>query len=583
MVKLKGCNSVCLVVIFLSCCMTGGVACPDICTCAERLYIYCDHGNMTDEDLVPVLENIPTETMYIDLSYNSLTFIPENAFQKFSALIYVDLSHNEIRNISENVFRHLKNLQKIFLHHNALTRLKNRTFTEMPLLKEVHVYNNNISAIELCAFINTPKLEKFLMQHNQMKSFSNRTFKSLETLSYLDLSENGMQTINKYAFSKLVSLRTLILSRNNISKLYLHSFSGLTSLQTLDLNENHIEDLDGFIFNPFRDTIRTILLKRNKLKLIRSDLFYSMRSLAKLDLSFNEISALGSRMFLGVGLEELCLRGNDLTEITAEIFVGATKINVLDVSHNKLTDIHIGAFNSFSENIYEISMERNFLTRLLAGVFKGMRFLQSAKMANNSISYIEDGTFRDLVNLKKLDLSWNKLSMVTLKMLEGLASVKSLDLHYNPLVRFEFPEFSKAQGTIEINMNLTVSDVSHDTADIKWPYTAGSQIYWSREVMCIEVEQCTFRPQPEFLAPYETELVLKNLQPDSLYYICVNPAFRSSQIKLHQCLHVRTDKVKIETTVPVITVSERAISASTECVFEVAALLCSFFVYIVLL
>ncbi|XP_060559026.1 protein artichoke-like [Ruditapes philippinarum] len=583
MVKFKGCNSLWLVVLYLSCWMAYGVVCPDMCTCAERLYIYCDHGNMTDEDLVPVLSTIPAETIYIDLSHNSLTFIPANVFKKFSALIYIDLSHNEIRNISENVFRHLKNLQKIFLHHNALSRLENQTFTEMPLLKEIHVYNNDISAIEMCACVNTPKLDKFYVHHNKITSVSNRTLKSFETVSYLDLSENGIQTITQYAFTKLVSLQTLILSRNNISVLSMHSFSGLTSLHYLDMSENNISELEGFIFNPIRSSIKTLVLKRNRLKSIHSDVFYNMRSLTKLDLSYNEINTLGSRMLLGVGLEELHIRGNNLTEINTEVFVGAKKINVLDVSHNKLTDIHIRAFNSFSENIYEINIEYNYLTRLLAGVFEGMRFLQSAKMANNSISYIEDWTFRDLVNLKKLDLSWNKLSTVTLEMLEGLGSLKVFNLHFNPLVRFEFPKFSDSQGTVEINMNLTVSDITHNSVAIKWPYTAGSQIYWSREVTCVKVEHCSFRPQPEFLAPYETDIILNNLEADSLYYVCINPAFRSNQIKFHQCLHVRTDKVFIETTIPVITVSERDISAAMHCCYSAYILMCSFLMFITLL
>ncbi|KAL4229018.1 Carboxypeptidase N [Mactra antiquata] len=584
MVKFKGCNPVWIVLILFFWFSSGGVACPEMCrtNCTESSNVHCDHAELNDISLPEVLGHIPMTAMYLDLSHNKLTTIPERTFDKFSNLIFLDLSNNNITNLEELSFHQLKNLQKLFLHHNEITRLRNKTFSDMPHLKEIRLDRNQISVMEMCVFVNTPNLQIVHLQMNQINNISGKTFWSFETVTYMDLSQNGILNIPTLTFQKLPNLETLLLNSNKISQLLPGSFTGLMSLHKLDLSDNRLETINRAMLIPLLDTVTTLILKGNRLKRVQSSLFDNMKLLTHIDMSKNEIKELSDRMLLGASLEELDLHDNKITTISDETFYGAKQINVIRLSKNRLASVGFNAFHGFANTVYMLDLKSNQITRLLDGLFSGMRFLQELDLANNAISYIEDGVFRDLVNLKMLDLSGNNLVMLNAGMAKGLTSIRKLYLHLNPLVHFEYPDFAASHDYFDITMNLTLEDVTDSSALLQWPYTAGTQLYWSRIVTCVNVKYCAYRPQPEFLAHYQTELKLENLEPMSSYYVCVNPAFRSEKITFKQCVFIHTKEKVRNSTSPTITVTEQSVSSVAMVTLNTALFLCSMLICILL-
>ena len=563
MVKIKGCNSI-LVVVFLVLCwwLDDVVTCPDVCSCDGQLFVYCNHANISDHELSGVLSRMPTGTAYIDLSHNKLRELPDEIFAAFEQMIFLDLSHNEVTSVSRHVFKGLRNLQKIYLHHNQIKVLTNQTFADMGQLEEVYVNNNQISAIDTSALRGMASLTVLDLSHNVLKDVASITFSNLNALTLLDLSNNEIQSVSDFAFSSLVSLKSLHMNHNKLNSMSAAMFSGLAVLTELNMDANHLVELNRHSIDPFRSSIKNFSVSRNKLKSVGSDVFRQAGMLRRLDLSFNEISVIQRGAFGGLSLDRLLLQGNRLTEVTSAMMSSCRKIDYFDLSENDLIKINTHAFDNCRESIYHLNLKLNALSGILEGSFNGMTFLQTLNLANNSINYIEDYAFRDLGDLKTLDLSWNRMSVFTMATISGMKALTQFSLQYNPLIRFEYPESSGKTTHLNIDMNLTATDVTSNSALIRWPFKEGAQIYWSRFVTCMNTQTCAFRPQPEFLAPYEKELRLTKLLPDSVYYICVNPAFKTHSLKIQQCLFIRTNMLIVITTMPLGTPTEGQVSSA---------------------
>ncbi|XP_062595444.1 leucine-rich repeat-containing protein 3-like [Saccostrea cucullata] len=106
-------------------------ACPSVCDCwrtglCNGTYVSCDSRGLTE---VPT--NIPTDTCQLDLSYNKITTIQDNAFASLYNLRELDLYGNEITTIQDNVFASLYNLRKLDLANNEITTIQDNVFASL--------------------------------------------------------------------------------------------------------------------------------------------------------------------------------------------------------------------------------------------------------------------------------------------------------------------------------------------------------------------------------------------------------------------------------------------------------------------
>ena len=93
-------------------------------------------------------------------------------------------------------------------------------------------------------------------------------------------------------------------------------FTDLIKLIFLDLSNNHISRLVNRLTFVGLSDLRELSLKGNQITEISGDVFRPLEKLERLDLAANRITILGSTVFEGnTNLQELYLRNNVLREV----------------------------------------------------------------------------------------------------------------------------------------------------------------------------------------------------------------------------------------------------------------------------
>lgn len=121
--------------------------------------------------------------------------------------------------------------------------------------------------------------------------------------------------------------------------------------------------------------------------------------------------------------------GNQLKVIPDNVFVRLEKLDVLNLSWNKITSIHENGFKGLA-NLRVLKLNRNHLQKFRLRTFENTPQLEELLLNNNHIEAIEDGTLQ-LPHLKRLDLSHNKLNELSNLLFQNCRNLEYLDLRSN--------------------------------------------------------------------------------------------------------------------------------------------------------
>ncbi|XP_017785804.1 PREDICTED: insulin-like growth factor-binding protein complex acid labile subunit [Nicrophorus vespilloides] len=199
----------------------------------------------------------------------------------------------------------------------------------------------------------------------------------------------------------------------------------------------------------FRDIsyVSHLNLLRNNIKKIKASSLIGLKA-DILSFSFNYLEYLEDSSIPEV--EELFINGNKLVSIHSKIFVNISKIKILDVSFNKITDF------SFQNSMFQrLNMKNNKITHLSKKSFLGMNMLNEIILSNNMISSLE---MKSLPLVKNLDLSHNLLSSIDLNMFTDIDQVRHLDLTHNCIKQINLKFTKKANISIGI-FNKMCNDI----------------------------------------------------------------------------------------------------------------------------
>lgn len=130
----------------------------------------------------------------VDLSYNKIDHIDENAFDVRSAqLATIDLSHNFIQQIGSMVFRNLTRLQTIYLSHNNLTNISSGLFSYQTELNTLDLSYNQLKTIDLKAILRLRgKIETINVMANQLTAVDNFERTSFPHLKWIEVHGNQL-------------------------------------------------------------------------------------------------------------------------------------------------------------------------------------------------------------------------------------------------------------------------------------------------------------------------------------------------------------------------------------------------------
>lgn len=161
-----------------------------------------------------------------NVSHNDISskLTKNSLFISADHLQWIDLSYNKISDISSDVFNRFASLQKIDLSCNLINNLDGYTFSNLQALEILKLNNNLLQSIRL-------------------------RFNKDTSLTTLDVSYNAIESIAAEEFSNMPNLMNLQLSNNKLRIIDAQIFAGQSNLRTLDLSHNNFKDFDVKLLN----------------------------------------------------------------------------------------------------------------------------------------------------------------------------------------------------------------------------------------------------------------------------------------------------------------------------------------------
>ncbi|XP_004647605.1 extracellular matrix protein 2 isoform X2 [Octodon degus] len=330
---------------------------PSGCSLSYRT-ISCVHAALTH---IPPL--MAPEITNLELAGNSITSIPDEAFNGLPNLERLDLSKNNITSsaIGPKAFKLLKKLMRLNMDENNLVHIP----SELPsTLEELNINENNLQAIDEESFSDLNQLVSLELEGNNLSetNVDPLAFKPLKSLSYLRLGKNKFRIIPQ----------------------------GLpASIEELHLGNNQIEEITEICFNHTRK-INVIVLRYNKIEenRIAPLAWINQENLESIDLSYNKLYRVPS--YLPKSLLHLVLVGNQIELIPGYVF-GHMKpgLEYLYLSFNKLTEDGVDqvSFYGAYHSLRELFLDHNALKCIPPGI-QEMKALHFLRLNNNKIRNI---------------------------------------------------------------------------------------------------------------------------------------------------------------------------------------------------
>ncbi|EPQ17292.1 ATP-dependent RNA helicase DDX18 [Myotis brandtii] len=165
-------------------------ALPSGCSLSYRT-ISCN-----DADLAQIPPLAAPEVTSLELAGNSITSIPDEAFNGLPNLERLDLSKNSITSsgIGPEAFKHLKKLVHLNMNGNSLAELPPEL---PPTLEELRVSENKLRAIDEERLSGLSRLVTLELEGNNLSetNLNPLAFRPLKSLSYLRLGRNRFRII----------------------------------------------------------------------------------------------------------------------------------------------------------------------------------------------------------------------------------------------------------------------------------------------------------------------------------------------------------------------------------------------------
>uniref|UniRef100_A0A8D0GAG9 Extracellular matrix protein 2 n=1 Tax=Sphenodon punctatus TaxID=8508 RepID=A0A8D0GAG9_SPHPU len=365
---------------------------PTGCSISDNT-VSCINAKLTQ---IPPITNL--ELTSIEIVGNTITSIPNEAFNGVPNLERIDLSKNNITSssIGPQAFKTLKKLQRLYLDGNALVHVP----PELP-----------------------STLEELKINENQLHAIDENSLQGLKNLVTLELEGNKLSEANvsPLAFQPLKSLSYLRLGRNKFRIIP----QGLPiSTEELYLERNEIEEISEICFNHTKN-INIIVLKHNKLEETRIAplAWINQENLESIDLSYNKLYHVPSH--LPISLVHLVLIGNQIERIPGYVFAHMKPgLEYLYLSFNKLNDdgMHPISFYGAYHSLRELFLDHNEIKSVPFGIPQ-MKALSFLRLNNNKIRDEDEDSHLEHLHLENNYINTRQLSLYAFSCIRSYSSV----------------------------------------------------------------------------------------------------------------------------------------------------------------
>nr|XP_020459503.1 toll-like receptor 5 [Monopterus albus] len=375
--------------------------------------------------------------------------------------LYLELNH--ISEINSTSLSGLEQLQELDLGAQRVPLvIRNNAFSRQSHLRRLVLGMNVGLRLEPQAFMGLSSLQKldldYCFLHNSI--LKENYLEPLSSLETLNLFGNQIKTVqSSMVFANMIHLKELNLKLNKIDKICEPDLSGFQGkhFQLLNLESVSLKTMNtqGFNWqkcgNPFRGL-----------------------SFQTLDLSHNGFGAATSKQFFraieGTKISHLKLSGsmgkgfsfNNLPDPDHSTFEGLknSSVQILDLSKNRIFALQQGVFSPLKE-VVVIDISRNKVNQIHRNAFEGLQgHLKLLNLSHNLLGEIHSYTFAFLTNLRVLDLSYNHIGVLGYHSFSGLPYLRTLNLTGNSLRDLGFPASLPRLQFLLLNDNkLTPSSV----------------------------------------------------------------------------------------------------------------------------
>jgi Leucine-rich repeat (LRR) protein len=369
------------------------------------------------------------ELQTLDLSYNELTFIPENwAVSKLRRLQQLNLQHNNISELNGETLAGLNSLRILNLSYNHLEQLPSTLFYGSRELREIYLQNNELYELPHGLFHRLEQLLILDLSQNQLTShhIDNGTFAGLIRLIVLNLSHNALTKIDSKTFRELYFLQILNLRNNSIGYIDDNAFLPLYNLHTLNLAENRLHTLNDKLFNGLY-VLSKLTLNNNLISIVEQNVFKNCSDLKELDLSSNQLQDVPEALKDLAMLRTLDLGENQITHFSAAAFKSMNQLTGLRLIDNQIENITKGMFDNLPR-LNVLNLSKNRIQSIERGSFDKNREIEAIRLDGNFVADI-NGIFSTLTSLLWLNLAENHLVWFDYAFVPK--NLKWLDIHSN--------------------------------------------------------------------------------------------------------------------------------------------------------
>ncbi|XP_029175127.1 protein artichoke [Nylanderia fulva] len=402
----------------------------------------------------------------LDLSYNELSHMEDNAFSDLQYLLFLNISHNSLSRFNSDVFKGVFSLLQLDLSANFLQKFPTNALRHLTNLKFLNISDNLITEIEQKYLSSLTELQVLDLSRNNIGQLGINTFSNLSALTRLDLSLNALRTIEESSFEGLIKLKWLSLQDNNILLVPVSALMRLPSLAHLHLQFNRIATLSSELIHATSTNLMSLGLAHNLIREIQPRLFYNFEHLINLELSGNMLSVISQNTFADLedtllnldisynrlititelmlgNLLSLNLAGNQLKRLSPETFKYLNKLKYLNLSSNPL----YGGFPPvFPSSLINLDISHTELKILPTVLLLNLKSLERIFLSGNQLQEIHEGTFQHLYNLTTIDLSYNAIERIDIGAFVNLINLYSLNLCGNKLTLFIGEHFNTGTG-----------------------------------------------------------------------------------------------------------------------------------------
>lgn len=375
---------------------------------------------------------------FLDISFNHIATVPENALQGLNSLKVLDFRYNNISNWADihpnTVLTPAMQLQELSFAGNqfsSMTSLDEKLLLISKSLTLLDLSKNQISKVTgEFIFEGLKELEKVSFRGNPLHTITDLVS---ESLTELDLSGCKLDSLGPTTFERLPKLTILNLSHNtrlslqqgqsvvqslkdvvhsmsvkhldvsycNMDKIELEGFPNLTTV-SLSFNMINYLSRDSFTHNRHLEVID---ISANSISHITADTFKQLPNLRHVDLSYNSISNVDRDIFKHNSLLlSVTLAQNFIQKLMRLTSTSLTKLNVSGCEIIHLDRDTIGAL----PRLHELDLSHNLISELPPYLRSGM--LQTLNLRNNRLMKISNLTFNHLPELTRLNIAGNRLT-----------------------------------------------------------------------------------------------------------------------------------------------------------------------------